>query len=655
MWRNIGWTLGVVVLLWVSGAASATDRKDAFDQKIEAELTALDPGALALFQQANAARDREDHRTAERLYGEVFARVPAFLHAERRRCGELSRLGERAAALPLCQDAVNKDPSGANLGALGIALIQLPKGEEPSGSDLDHAETALDRAAELEPKELYLAQAQCQLAFIQKSVPRLAACTARLQQLAPDDRSTIWSSWVLAMSENRFSDAQKLAKRAQSLHFPAQMVEQMQNQTEAAIPWTTRALSWAELILGVWAALSGFLVLTGMLLSRITLRTAENWNAESAARTRALRAIYKQVLLVCSALYYVSLPLVLVLAFGSAAAIIYGMLAIGYIPIKLGFVLVIGAFASGAAIIKSVTFRPREVDPGIKVDLSREPALKATLVEVAERIGTRPVDTVFMAPDTSLAVFERKDGERCLVLGAGVLEGLPLPAFKAILAHEYGHFSHRDTAGGGLALRVRRSLILLLVGIARAGHATPWNLAWWFANGYHRLFLRVSQGASRLQEILADRRAAEVYGGAAFATGLRHVVACGIEFDGHVNAEIKRALKAEEPLSNLWSPPTIASEPASTSEKLQSELSRKPSPYDSHPAPSDRIRWVEQIPGTVEADSEQTATAWSIFSDRAAHERSVTLLVYQQLAASGVRPVALPRVASVLAPGEGSG
>jgi hypothetical protein len=44
--------------------------------------------------------------------------------------------------------------------------------------------------------------------------------------------------------------------------------------------------------------------------------------------------------------------------------------------------------------------------------------------------------------------------------------------------------------------------------------ATNRNPAWWFATGFYRIFLRVSQGAARLQEILADRRAAEAYGGA---------------------------------------------------------------------------------------------------------------------------------------------
>jgi Zn-dependent protease with chaperone function len=260
-----------------------------------------------------------------------------------------------------------------------------------------------------------------------------------------------------------------------------------------------------------------------------------------------------------------------------------------------------------------------------------------------------------MTPDTNLAVFERKGAERCLLIGAGVLERMPIDAFKAILAHEYGHFSNRDTAGGGFALSVRRSLLHLIIGMARTGNATPWNPVWWFASGFYRLFLRISQGASRLQEILADRRAADVYGGAAFARGLKHVVACSLTFDEHVNATIRRALEAKEPLRGLWSPPetiTPAVDPdgdseaapaKSVAEQLAEALARAPSPYDSHPAPNDRIRWVEQVTGKAQLATDASETAWSLFSDRDKQEREMTLFVYARLAEQGVRLPALPK------------
>src|SRR2546425_8822909 len=92
---------------------------------------------------------------------------------------------------------------------------------------------------------------------------------------------------------------------------------------------------------------------------------------------------------------------------------------------------------------------------------------RSVLDEVAQRVGTRPVDNVYMTPGAQVAVMERGRSmlarargraERCLILGAAALEGMRLGPFKAILAHEYGHFSNRDTAGGGVALAGGRSL-----------------------------------------------------------------------------------------------------------------------------------------------------------------------------------------------------
>jgi hypothetical protein len=105
--------------------------------------------------------------------------------------------------------------------------------------------------------------------------------------------------------------------------------------------------------------------------------------------------------------------------------------------------------------------------------------LRALLDEVAETIGTRPVDNVYLTPGTEVAVFERGglwrqlqgNTERCLILGIGVLEGFQLGPLRAVLAHEYGHFQNRDTAGGGLALAVRRSLFTMAQGLAQGGAA----------------------------------------------------------------------------------------------------------------------------------------------------------------------------------------
>src|SRR5262249_56574735 len=159
------------------------------------------------------------------------------------------------------------------------------------------------------------------------------------------------------------------------------------------------------------------------------------------------------------------------------------------------------------ALLKSLFVRPADEDPGVTLDLDREPRLRAALDDAAARIGTTPVHRVYMPPGTDIAVTERGGmwrrlrgtTERCLILGAGVLEGMRLRDFEAILGHEYGHLRNEDTAGGGFALAVRRSMFTVMLNLARGGAATWYNPAWWFLRGYMRVFMRVSQGASRLQ------------------------------------------------------------------------------------------------------------------------------------------------------------
>jgi Zn-dependent protease with chaperone function len=637
MWRNLAASVGLLLVTW--GVHAQAKPHTDFEQRIATELREKDGSLLDTFVAANSARERADHATAERLYAEVFAKAPTFFHAERRRCGELLQLNRRDEAMTLCRDAAQKEASAANLTAVAMVILGGAAQNKLAETELEEATSLLARAQDLDPQDEIVAQTQCQVAMLRRNLAELRSCSERLDRLAPNDAGTAWASWVLAMSDDRFDDAEEQVERARKNGGSPKMVQHMADETSNGRPWTDRAWYWAVRIVGGWLGLSLLLVLAGVVLSRLTLRTAERWTPESARRGAALRAVYRGVLVICSLLYYVSLPLVLAGVVATAGGLIYGMFALGYVSIKLGLLAILMMFATGAAIVKSLTWRPSDEAPGVHVDLASEPGLRTTLEEVAAQIGTRPVDRVYMTPDTNLAVFERKGGERCLVVGAAVLEGMPLDSFKAILAHEYGHFSNRDTAGGGFALSVRRSLLTFIIGLAESGQANAFNPAWWFARGFYNIFLRVSQGASRLQEILADRRAAEAYGGAAFASGLKHVLACDLRFEEHVNSAIGRALKAREPLTGLFTP---LAERHPDAQELSQVLNRKPSPYDSHPAPCDRIRWVEHLQGAANDKSPSEQRAWDIFQNRARHEREVTLFVYQRLAESGVHPAALP-------------
>ena len=303
------------------------------------------------------------------------------------------------------------------------------------------------------------------------------------------------------------------------------------------------------------------------------------------------------------------------------------------------FLVVVGlvTVVSAVAVVRSLwtALRREYGDPGVALEIDRHPALRSVLHEVAAKIGTRPVDTLFVTPATDFAVIERggvlerlRDrGERCLILGIGVLEGMDQTAFRSVLAHEYGHFSNRDTAGGGYALTARVSLLEMIRHMIHGGVARWYNPAWWFVRGFYAVFLRITQGASRLQEYLADRWAATCYGAAAFERGLRHVIAQSIRFDHRTQACLKEVIEQRRPLANLYDyQPASRPSDEDLAKETQAALEAEPSAYDSHPTPMRRFAWARWVAGSASPSSveDDLRPAWELFADRAALERQMT-------------------------------
>jgi Zn-dependent protease with chaperone function len=196
-----------------------------------------------------------------------------------------------------------------------------------------------------------------------------------------------------------------------------------------------------------------------------------------------------------------------------------------------------------------------------------------------------------------------------------------------VLAHEYGHFHNEDTAGGGFALAVRRSLFAMALSLAMGGAAHWYNPAWLFVSGFHKIFLRISQGASRLQEILADRWAAFAYGADAFTRGMRHVIARTVRFDAHVQSALGEVIEEQRPLRNLYRYRVKGKAPdeAELAHAIDEAINAEPSPYDSHPSPAHRLALVAALPArVVETSPDDAREVWDLFSDRRELERQMT-------------------------------
>jgi hypothetical protein len=196
-------------------------------------------------------------------------------------------------------------------------------------------------------------------------------------------------------------------------------------------------------------------------------------------------------------------------------------------------------------------------------------------------------------PGTDFAVYEngtfrekRADrAKRVLMLGVGVLNGFRTNAFRAVLAHEYGHFTHRDTAGGDIAFRVNAGILDMAKGMHRSRVSVKWNPAFIFLRVYHFIFRRITYGATRLQEMLADRVAVLNYGAAAFEEGLTHVIKRDVEFEILASKEFKESYEARRAVQNVYN----LAEPESTDsiDKIRAgideSLNRPTTEDDTHP------------------------------------------------------------------------
>ena len=550
-------------------------------------------------------------------------------------------------AVRLARQALVLEEHEYNRGALVQALLRF--------EDVAHVAEAAGEAERLLESDDVGSLATAAMAGLRaENIDLMQRAVTELDRVGPDALQTHYFAGVLAALSGEFEEAETRIDRALELGLPREAAEWL--LSDSGIRSRARASRWFRYgiyLALAWAAGLGILVAVGIALSRVTLRAIETHTPDAtgapSSTEQLIRRVYRFVLGITSAYFYVSQPFVFLLVLGIAAGLAYAVLALGYIPIKLALIVIVLVLVTLWSMLKGLIARSEDEDPGPRLEESEAPSFFRVLREVAAKVGTPPVDSVYVVPDATVAVFERGStfsraghrGERCMILGVGALDGMRLPPFRAILAHEYGHFSHGDTAGGGLALQVRRSIQAGAMHLASSGAAAWYNPAWLFLVAFHRIYLRISHGASRLQEVLADRRAALAYGADAFAEGLQHITRRAVEFPALADREIGKALSEERSLRNLYA---LTSVPAGDEDSADQSTSREiddafeeamaseTSPYDSHPAPRQRIAWVSRLETVASGSYDSEEDLWSLFLHREQLQERMTRLVQENVA-----------------------
>jgi Zn-dependent protease with chaperone function len=614
-------------------------RDEQFEQKIEDQLAKINPQAAQLFKKATSEMDSGDNASAEADFLAALKLAPNSADILRRLSYVEAELKASSKAVEYARAAVAIENSAINEAALAQALLTLDTPKDNLEA-LSLAQSAISK----DNTDPYVAQTLFAAGLANNSKDDVLNSSKIIMAAQPNSPYSHIDAGIAAAVDGRWLEADNELTIAEKLGMPASVVEDMRQRSGIE----ARARFYRTLYGGVYTFIGwllGFVVLFagGVVLSNLTLATARRMKPDEVAQVkpaeRTIRTIYRGVIIIASAYFYISIPIILLITVAMAGTIVYLFLQSGIIPIQLTAALGLGTLFTLYTVLRSLFVHISQVDPGPRLNREDAPRLWQVMKEVAERVATRPVDSIFITPTPEIAVTERGGmlarlagrGERILILGLGTLQGMTQAEFKAIIAHEYGHFSNRDTAGGRLALRVQATIFMMAQGLVAQRQNTWFNPVWLFLYRYSRLFARITLGASRLQEILADRAAAMAYGASNLADALTHVMRATYEFSTQATNEIRQAYQLKRAVMNLYALPAITSESDSSTVKtrIEQEMTRPTSAYDSHPAMKDRLEMIKHLE-SVASGEKKNKDVWELLPDAESLQQQMSQMLYDR-------------------------
>lgn len=144
-----------------------------------------------------------------------------------------------------------------------------------------------------------------------------------------------------------------------------------------------------------------------------------------------------------------------------------------------------------------------DVTDSIEVTAAEQPALLEFIHAIAKETGTARPKKIFISHDVNASVFYNSSFwsmflpvKKNLKIGLGLVNAINISEFKAVLAHEFGHFSQRSMKVGSFVYNVNRIIFNLL--FKNTGYA---NTLQGFAN-VHAVFAIFAQITAKIVQAI---------------------------------------------------------------------------------------------------------------------------------------------------------
>jgi Zn-dependent protease with chaperone function len=273
------------------------------------------------------------------------------------------------------------------------------------------------------------------------------------------------------------------------------------------------------------------------------------------------------------------------------------------------WVTITGVVLAGSILWAIVPRRLAFTAPGVRLTRETQPRLLAVVDEEAEASGERAPEEVYATFEVNAAVLEVNRRRRVMIVGLPLLHLVSERGLRAVIAHEFGHYTGGDTRLGPWIYRTRAAIGRTIGQLSSADGDEGWTqravrapFIW-----YGKAFLRITNAISRRQEFAADARAAHRGGREVYAATVRRIEAYAPAFDAYWANEVAPLLSSgRRPPIGAGFTAFIRAESIdrAANAHLERELAEgRTDPYDSHPSLAERIAALQDVPPGSPDDS----------------------------------------------------
>jgi Zn-dependent protease with chaperone function len=290
-----------------------------------------------------------------------------------------------------------------------------------------------------------------------------------------------------------------------------------------------------------------------------------------------------------------------------------------------GRIILFCLLGAGSILFSIIPRREQFVPPGPPLKPAEEPGLTAEIRSIANATGQPMPNDIYLSGDVNAGVLQRSRGRRVLLIGLPLMQTMTVLQFRAVLAHEFGHFYGGDTQLGPWIYRAHKSMLRTLESLSKARSQLFHIFAW-----YTKLFLRISRSISRQQELSADALAARVTSAKDISDGLRGLARNGALTQIYWQSEVLPLLRAGylPPLAAGFAEFLTAPWVQSLKIEETGERESEEKLYDSHPPLAERLEALAKLARSpLEKDSEDgEQPAIRLLQHVRKHERALIAL-----------------------------